>query len=288
LATRLRRRIRLEHAAAAAGLVTVALAGWWALHPSSTWTPPTGLRITFLDVGQGDSALLEVPEGAVLVDQGPPEGDVAGQLRRLGMRSLSAVVLTHPQRDHVGGAAEVLRRLSVVTVLDPALPAESPDEENALAAARERNVPVVVVRAGATFRVGDLRLRVLWPDAPGPAGTDPNDRAVVLLASYGSIDVFLPADAESNVTRRLPLRAIEVLKVAHHGSEDVGLADELRTLRPRIAVISVGARNDYGHPRPETLAALAAVPGLELFRTDADGRVVVESDGTTLRVRSER
>jgi len=144
------------------------------------------------------------------------------------------------------------------------------------------------VRAGATFRVGDLRLRVLWPDAPGPAGTDPNDRAVVLLASYGSTDVFLPADAESNVTRRLPLRAVEVLKVAHHGSEDVGLADELRTLRPRVAVISVGARNDYGHPRAETLAALTAVAGLRLFRTDADGRVVVESDGTTLRVRSER
>jgi competence protein ComEC len=110
----------------------------------------------------------------------------------------------------------------------------------------------------------------------------------VLFATYGSTDLFLPADAESNVALRLPLRAVEVLKVAHHGSEDPGLAEQLRLLRPRIAVISVGARNDYGHPRPETVAALGAVPGLELFRTDADGRVVVESDGKTLRVRSER
>ena len=90
------------------------------------------------------------------------------------------------------------------------------------------------------------------------------------------------------MTARLPLSEVEILKVAHHGSEDPGLEDELGDLRPRIAVISCGRGNDYGHPRPETLAALTAVPGLELFRTDADGRVVVESDGTTMRVHSER
>jgi competence protein ComEC len=90
------------------------------------------------------------------------------------------------------------------------------------------------------------------------------------------------------VTGRLPLRAVEVLKVAHHGSADPGLAAELRTLRPRIAVISVGRRNDYGHPTPETLAMLEAVPGLAVYRTDLDGRIVVESDGQTLLVRSPK
>jgi competence protein ComEC len=78
------------------------------------------------------------------------------------------------------------------------------------------------------------------------------------------------------------------LKVAHHGSEDPGLPDLLRVLRPEIAVISVGVNNDYDHPRPETLAALAAQPGLRTFRTDENGRVVVESDGRTVTVRSER
>jgi competence protein ComEC len=86
----------------------------------------------------------------------------------------------------------------------------------------------------------------------------------------------------------LSLEPAEVLKVAHHGSEDPGLPDLLRVLRPRIAVISVGAHNDYDHPRPETIAALAAFPGLETLRTDLDGRVVVESDGRSLTVRSER
>jgi competence protein ComEC len=274
--------------AAAAGLVAVAALGWWLLRPVPSWAPPAGLRVTFLDVGQGDAVLLEVVEGAILVDQGPPEADVANQLRRLGLRSLSAVVLTHPQRDHVGGAADVLRRLQVDTVLDPVLPAESPDQSSALATARSRRVPVVVARAGAAYRLGRLRLRVLWPDGPGTPGADPNLRPIVLVATYGSTDVLLPADAESGVTLRLPLRPVEVLKVAHHGSEDPGLAEQLLLLRPRIAVISVGARNDYGHPRPETLAALATVPGLRLFRTDLDGRVVVESDGATLQVRSAR
>jgi competence protein ComEC len=228
--------------------------------------------------------------GAVLVDEGPPEADVALQLRRAGVRSLTAIVLTHPQRDHIGGAAAVLRRLHIGTVIDPGLAAgnNSADETAALGAARSRRVPVVVARAGATYRIGALRLRVLWPDGPGLESEDPNLNAVVLLASYRSTDVLLTADAESDVTSRLPLRPVEILKVAHHGSEDAGLPELLRVLRPRIAVISVGEGNDYGHPRPETIDALESSPGLTTFRTDEDGRVVVESDGRSLTVRTQR
>ena len=112
--------------------------------------------------------------------------------------------------------------------------------------------------------------------------------AVVLLASFGATDVLLTADAESNVTSTLRLPPVEILKVAHHGSLDPGLPDLLRRLRPRIGVIEVGKHNDYGHPRPQTLAALAASPGLRVYRTDENGRIVVESDGSTLTVRAER
>jgi competence protein ComEC len=107
---------------------------------------------------------------------------------------------------------------------------------------------------------------------------DPNLNALVLVATYGTTDVFLAADAESDVTARLSLPEVEILKVAHHGSEDPGLENELRELRPRVAVISCGRGNEYGHPRPETLAALESWPGLSVYRTDEDGRVVVESD----------
>ena len=286
-----RRLPRYRRRTAAACVVSVALAcvsAAWALRPVPSWDPPSGLRVTFLDVGQGDATLIEVPEGAVLVDEGPPEADVAGQLRRLGLRSLTAIVLTHPQRDHIGGAAAVLDRLRVGEVADPGIEAPSPDHDAAVSAARRRRVPIVIVREGDDFRLGRLRFQILWPDGPGLPSEDPNQHAVVALASFGATDVLLTADAESDVTARLPLRPVEVLKVAHHGSEDTGLPDLLRVLRPRLAVISVGKGNDYGHPRPETLAALAAAPGLETLRTDENGRVVVESDGRTVTVRSQR
>jgi competence protein ComEC len=266
-------------------LVVVGI-GWWAARPAPAWHQPAGLRVTFLDVGQGDSVLLETPSARVLVDQGPPESNVAGQLADLGIRSLSALVLTHPQRDHVGGAGDVIRELRVGAVLDPGLAATGPEREEAVAAARERRVPIHVVRAGSEFKAGGLRLRVLWPPDPGAPSEDPNLNALVLVATYGETDVLLPADAESDVTASLPLSGIEILKVAHHGSADPGLDDELRVLRPRIAVISCGRNNDYGHPRAETLAALGASPGIAVYRTDQDGRVVVESDGRQLRVRT--
>jgi competence protein ComEC len=256
----------------------------WTLRPDHTRNPPTGLRITFLDVGQGDSALIEVPEGAVLIDEGPPEAHVANQLRSLGIRRLTAIFLTHPQRDHVGGAADVLDDLRVGFILDPRLPSESRDERAALAAARDHEIRIVTARAGEMFRLGRLTLEVLWPEDAGSPGEDPNENAIVLLASYGSIDTLFTADAESNVT--LPLRSapIEILKVAHHGSDDPGLGPLLDLLRPGVAVISVGGQNDFGHPTPSTLATLERFQGLSLYRTDEDGRVTIESDGQAYRV----
>jgi competence protein ComEC len=198
------------------------------------------------------------------------------------------VVLTHPQRDHIGGAARVIDGLRVGAVLDPGLAADGPEHGAAVGEAARRGVPVVVVRAGDTYDVGALRLRVLWPESAGLPSEDPNLNAVVLEASVGGTDALLTADAESDVLRRLRLESVEILKVAHHGSEDTGLPAVLRRLRPEVAVISVGAGNDYGHPRAETLAALDAEPGLTTFRTDRDGRVVIESDGHGIVVRSER
>jgi competence protein ComEC len=260
----------------------------WQLIPARAAPPPTGLRITFLDVGQGDAVLLQVPQGAILVDQGPPEGRVAQQLRGLGVRRLSALVLTHPQRDHIGGAESVLRDVAVDRVLDPALAVSGPEQRAALAEAGERRVPVVETRAGDSFRLGRLRLRVLWPDRAGSPADDPNRLPIVLLASYGTVDALLTADAETEVTARLLASRVEILKVAHHGSADDGLARELRELRPTVAVISCGRGNSYGHPTPSTLDALQASPGLSLYRTDEDGRVVVDSDGRSIAVRTAR
>jgi len=272
----------------AAALVPLGAVGWWAIHPPPTWSPPAGLRVTFLDVGQGDGILLETPQGAVLVDAGPPEARVDRQLRSMGLRTLAALVTTHAHRDHVGGGPDVLRRLGVGQVIDPMQPGVGLDERDLRQAARLVGVPLVPARVGNTYALGRLRIRVLWPDHAGSRDEDPHVHGTVLLASYGSIDLLLTGDSESTVTRSLPLRQVEVLKVAHHGSSDEGLVDLLGVLRPRIAVITVGANNDYEHPRPDTLAALNDRAGLIVYRTDENGRVVLESDGRSLIVRTDR
>jgi competence protein ComEC len=283
---RLRPR-RLGRGVAVVGMAVAVLVAWRSA-PHEALPPPKGLRITVLDVGQGDSTLLQVPEGAVLVDEGPPEARVAEQLERLGVRRLDLLVLTHPSRDNIGGAEEIVRRLQLGLVLDPALPFENPYGEPALREARRRGIRVVVTRAGQTYRLGKLRIRVLWPVGSASPADDPNDHASVLLASYGAVDALLPADAESNVT--LPLRPppVEILKVAHHGSADPGLGNLLALTRPLIAAVSVGEHNDYGHPTPSTLAALERFPGLTVYRTDTDGRITIETDGERISVRKER
>ncbi len=257
----------------------------WQQQPQLLPAPPRGLRISFLDVGQGDSTLLQTPDGAVLLDAGPPEANVAGQLRRLGVRRLEALLLSHPQRDHIGGAPDVLAKLPVGLVLDPGVPSTESYELDSRREAKKRNVPIRLARAGEEIDLGDLRLRILWP-RDARAVSDDNELAIVALASYGSTDVLLPADAESNVTLPLGIGRVEVYKLAHHGSSDDGLPELLERLSPEIAVISVGRNNDYGHPTPSTLAALAQVPGLAVFRTDVDGRVTLESDGCAITVRA--
>ncbi len=190
------------------------------------------------------------------------------QLDALGIDSLAALVLTHPQRDHVGGAAEVLAGSKVGFVLDPSIASESPDEKAALREARRRGVRIVVARAGLRFRLGRLRLQVLWPDDSAAPSGDPNDRAVVLLATYGMTDVLLTADAETNVT--LPLRPppVEVLKVAHHGSADDGLPELLRLDASAAWPSSRSANETTTAIRSRArIQRLAEAPGLDVHRT---------------------
>lgn len=255
--------------------------------PPPPW--PASPAVTALDIGQGDAILLRSPEGAAaLIDAGPPgsaAAPVEAALRRMGVRRLDALVLTHDSLDHVGGAPRLLERLPVSVLVREPEPDDgfAPAHEAAVAAARRRGVPVREARAGTAIGVGRWRLRVLSPARSRGAGEDPNPLSMVALASAGALDVLLTADAESDALARLPLAPVEVLKVSHHGSEDPGLAPVLARLRPRVALISAGEGNPFRHPRRETLAALAGA-GATVRRTDDDGDVTVSAPGGALSV----
>jgi competence protein ComEC len=270
-----RRRGTVLASVGAAVLATVAVAGARRAVPA----PPSRFVATFLDVGQGDATLFQAPGASVLVDGGPPEAGVVAKLRSHGLRSLDVVVLTHEQRDHEGGLEAVVRSIPVRLLLDGGAGSKDRLHERILALARDRGIRVVRPVSGEEVAVGDLRLRVLAPSAgstPDP-DEDPNQHAAVLTVSHGSLDFFMPADAESDVTGGLPLRPVEVLKVAHHGSDDEGLHSLLERLHPKTAVIEVGEGNPYGHPASTTTSTLGRmVP--HVFRTDQDGEITATAD----------
>jgi competence protein ComEC len=278
---RLPRSCRL--AAAALAAAALALGAAPALSP-----PPWPERVTvrFLDVGQGDSTLVQHPDGAaVLFDGGPPEAQVATLLRRLGVRRLALVVATHRSRDHHGGLAEVLDRVPVGLLLDGGDGTRDPSYLAMLAVARRKGIRRLEATAPLDLRAGGLAIRVRSPPPrrPGPAPEDPNPRAVVATVSAGGFDLFLSADAESDALERLELPDVDAMKVPHHGSADPGLPELLERLKPEAAAIEVGAGNTYGHPEPATLRALRAA-GVPVWRTDRDGTVTLTAEANGLAV----
>jgi len=237
--------------------------------------PPVvrGLRVSVLDVGQGDAILLQpVAAPAVLVDGGPTAAGLAAELEEAGVERLGAAVITHDQADHAGGIEELLGHLPVPRLVYARLSAET------LALAREAGAVPVRVGAGDVLRSGALRLEVLSPPgapAGSPTGEDANRLSLVLLARWRSFSMLLTGDAEAEAVPLEP-GPVDVLKLAHHGSEDAGLAALLERTRPALAVVSVGRDNSYGHPAPATLAALARA-GIRTLRTDRDGEIVIEA-----------
>lgn len=255
-------------------LAVVAALGWFpGRNGVEAAAPSAGLRVSVLDVGQGDAILLQPARApAVLVDGGPPDDDLAAMLDAAGVDGLGLAVVTHEQSDHAGGVEQLLGRVPVARLAYARLGRRLRGEAEAAGAEPVR------IAAGGSLRSGRLHLEVLWPPrvllAEALARADPNAQALVLLARWRDFSMLLTADAEAEAVPLDP-GPVDVLKVAHHGSEDAGLDVLLDRTRPKLAVISVGAGNPFGHPTAETLATLAAhrVPTL---RTDEDGTIVLE------------
>jgi competence protein ComEC len=266
--------------ALAAALAVVAIGATASLPPpSAPVRPQPGLRVSVLDVGQGDAILLEPRNGdPVLVDAGPADAQVARQLRERGMEQLAAMLVTHPDADHDGGAADVLGALDVEHLL------YARASDATLAAARATGAKPEPVSAGSTLRSGSLRIHLLWPPADRTNGVEPNALALVAVARWHRFRILLTGDAEAELAPIHP-GDVDVIKVAHHGSEDAGLPALLAETTPELAVISVGAGNPYGHPSPVTLDALADA-GIPAVRTDEAGEIQISAGGGEWRLAS--
>jgi competence protein ComEC len=276
------------------GLVGVLLAISIASRPDGL------LHLTVLDIGQGDAILVEAPNGRTMLIDGGPDPELT--LRRIGAnlpffaRRIDLLVLSHPHQDHVAGFVDVLDRFRVGAVLHAGIPFANPAYDRLLTDAGRTGVTVAAIRAGQALDLGaGTAVRVLYPtqadaEAPLPEG-DINNGSIVLRLEFGGFAALLTGDAEAPIESALAsrglLQAVDVLKVGHHGSNSSTTPALMDTIRPSVAIISLGQGNEYGHPAPETLAVLASRPGVGVFRTDLQGDVEVVTDGTTLRVRTD-
>jgi competence protein ComEC len=258
------------------------------------------LRATVIDVGQGDSILLELPNHrAVLIDTGPKmmtndsgERMVGPLLKRKGIGTLEAIILTHPHDDHIGGCKYLLENFSIrrLIVSDTSSPGRPYKE--ILTLAQSLNIPVHFAHAGESLQFDSTTRIFVLNGTPKVRPRDLNDESIVLKVVYGQSSLLLMGDASISVEHGLLERCAnfvssDVIKVAHHGAVTSSGVDFLHAVKPELALISVGRENKFKHPSPITVSHYEA-QGIEISRTDRSGALSIRSAGTRFEKESWR
>jgi competence protein ComEC len=293
-------------------LLAAALAGCddWGTTTGPSPTPPSGqagtLRVSYIDVGQGDSILIQTPEGrTILIDGGEENGKALAYLQSQGIARLDLMVATHPHADHIGGLTQILAAMPVVEVVTNGQSNPTPGFGRFLDAIANARAAYREVQRGDTLAIDATTLDVLHPGANAQAASpgspseeqyapslegppdqsssasrasNPNNYAIALRMTYGPTTFLFMSDVEaggedSMLASGQNLRAT-VLKVGHHGSETATSAPLLAAVRPKVAVYSAGAGNSFHHPSATTIAALKAA-GVDVYGTDVQGTIVI-------------
>ncbi|MHB8126651.1 MAG: ComEC/Rec2 family competence protein [Desulfitobacteriaceae bacterium] len=251
------------------------------------------LRVSYIDVGQGDSILIQVPDGkSILIDAGENDkgNRVVTYLQNQGVKRLDKVIWTHSHADHIGGADVVTRAFDIGQVIMPKETSTTQTYKDLITAIKTKGLTITEAKAGLKIDLGPkTTIQLVAPNSSGYK--DMNDYSVVLSLTYGQNTFLFTGDAPAlseheMISTTFNLKA-DVLKVGHHGSYSSTSADFLAKVQPKYAIISVGKGNTYGHPANATLAKLIKA-GAKIYRTDESGTIVAESDGVDITFYTER
>ena len=261
---------------------------------SETVVSQTGegiLKVHYIDVGQGDSTFIQLPNGeSVLIDAGEQafSDTVCSYIRAQGEDTIDYLIGTHPHSDHIGGMEAVIEEFSVGTLYLPNKSHTTKVFHNMVRAAKEKSVPTVQAKAGALMqKTDDLELTFLSPVSE--TYEEINDYSAVVSLIYKESAFLFMADATYTVEKQLEktISHYDVLKVGHHGSNTSSTANFLKQVTPEYAIISCGANNDYGHPHTQVLNRLERFNSI-IYRTDLAGHIIATADGKQITWETER
>lgn len=242
------------------------------------------LRVHYIDVGQGDSILVQINDKNLLLDAGDTahKEKLVTYLKNQGVKKLNYVIATHPHEDHIGGMTAVINNFNVDKFYAPKITSSTKTFENMIDALKKKNNKINVAKAGVSFNLDDkVECEMLAPNST--KYDDLNNYSAVIKITYGNTKFLFMGDAQKLSEKEILLNksdlSCDVLKVGHHGSSTSTSKEFLDKVTPKIAVISCGKDNDYGHPHKETLASLKSINS-KIYRTDLDGSILLISDGS--------
>lgn len=264
----------------------VLLGGLWTLKINDN-----RVFVSFLDVGQGDAILFRQGNFDVLVDGGPNLSVLQqlGKYRPAWDRKIDVLILTHPDQDHLGGLLYVANKYAVGAVMMPKVVEKTKNYRLFLQTIKEKNIPLVLADAGQEIKYANIQINILSPDKKllGWGMTNINNASIVSRVLLPGYSLLLSGDAEAPAEIYLARKygsglMADVLKVGHHGSKTSASVTLLDLVKPKLAVISVAAKNLFGHPHAQTLKRLS---GVKIERTDRQGTITLESNTKTREIK---
>lgn len=247
------------------------------------------ISIHYIDVGQGDSILINVNNKNLLIDSGPKDSqtDLLNYLDNLNIHSLDYIIATHPHEDHIGNMSKIIEKYNVISFYSPKVSHTSKCFEDMITSLRNKNLKINIIKAGtSSINLGPNTLVTVYSPINKIYDDNYNNYSPIIKIQFGKTSFMFTGDAEELVEKQVVknnknLKA-NVLKIGHHGSSTSSCKEFIDAVNPSVFIISVGKFNDFNHPSKSTLDLLNSYDNKKIFRTDNDGTIIIRSDGYKL------